>query len=217
MDSSTPYQGTRSVCRDRKNHQQYNSVHLDPRYSDLTTVCEDDKYAVHKCTVRPRSAFFAKNIRATSIKGMTEHLYHLDYKVPLHCLETDVLTRLDNYTSDTDTDTTQTPSEPVEDPANRVDLILVHILMYTPTGRILIEGMKEPSKDDQGLRDMVIKIPMDNSKELKTAQVAPSAFPESLVRSTPQYASDSAVVIIERTVSNWQSYEMCRTDWNEDY
>ncbi|KAJ5514980.1 hypothetical protein N7463_004532 [Penicillium fimorum] len=221
------------------------SIHLDPRYSDLTIACGDDKYAVHKCIVCPRSAFFAKNMRQWAesstnrvtlqekpipAKGMTEYLYHPDYKAQLHRSETDVLTGLDKPESDTDT--TETPSEPAEDLATTVDPLSVHLLMYPLADRMLIKGLKVLSKEkveqelgrrlnskifphaitqiynptpenDRGMRDMTIRMTMDNPKEPRTAQVAPSAFPERLVRSTPQVASDLAVAMIERTVSDW--------------
>lgn len=35
-------------------------MRLDPKYSDLTILCSDEVYAVHKCIVCTRSDFFAK-------------------------------------------------------------------------------------------------------------------------------------------------------------
>ncbi|KAJ5385445.1 hypothetical protein N7517_003356 [Penicillium concentricum] len=265
-----------------ENHQRHSSVHLDPKYSDLTIVCGDEEYTVHKCIVCPRSAFFAKvcdsglqvrhqgnetihrwrtsanSTKESStnrikpqeesilVKGMIEYFYHLDYEVQPHSPETDIFIGLDKPTSDTDTDTTEAPSESAEDPVTTVDPLSVPILMYSLADRVFTEGLKVLSKEklgqelgrrlnskifphaiaqiynstpanDRGLRDMAIKLTMDNIKELRAAQVAPSTFPDSLVRSTPQFASDLAVAMMEKMVADWQHRGVRGTNSNSAY
>ncbi|KAJ5162729.1 uncharacterized protein N7500_004559 [Penicillium coprophilum] len=80
---------------------------------------------------------------------MVEYLYQLDYEVRPHCPETDASIGLDDWTLDTDTemDSTEAPSELTGGLVTTVDTISVHILMYSLTDRMFIEGLKVLSKE----------------------------------------------------------------------
>ncbi|KAJ5435461.1 hypothetical protein N7445_006346 [Penicillium cf. griseofulvum] len=255
--------GKKKSSSNRRRHQRYNSMHHNPRYSDLTIVCGGNEYHVRKYIVCPRSDFFAKvcdnGFQESStnrvarqkepvlVRGMIEYLYYLDHKVPPR--ETDVFISLDNMASDTDTGGMGIHSEPPEDTVTTLDPISVHILMYSPADRMLTEGLKllpkgkveqelgqrlipgifthamtqiynSTHESERGLRDMVIRATMDNFKELRTAivpRVFPPVFPDSLVISIPQFSSDLAVAMVEKTVSDWERHGQCTTDWRSPY
>jgi hypothetical protein len=89
--------------------------------------------------------------------------------------------------------------------------------------RAIIQIYKSTPEIDRGLRDVAIRATMNNLKELRTTTVAHGGemalpvFPDSLVKSTPQFASDLAVAMMEKTVSDWGCYGLCMTNWRSQY
>ncbi|CRL24977.1 BTB/POZ fold [Penicillium camemberti] len=79
---------------------------------------------------------------------------------------------------------------------------------------------------DRGLRDLVVGITMDNLVSLRTGskkmdpteagtgeESGPAAFPDSLVSSVPQFSSDLAVAMMNRTVADWNRHGICKPNW----
>ncbi|OQE23475.1 hypothetical protein PENFLA_c011G02736 [Penicillium flavigenum] len=225
------------------------SIHLDPKYSDLTIVCGDKEYAVHKCIVCPRSDFFAKACdggfeesvtnrvvleeKPDIIERMIEYLYTLDYQLEVHSPETELSGNPDGENAE---DSLEELGNTDEEAATACNTLLLHILVYSLADRLLIHGLKALSKDklkkelarvrldsstfphivsgiysstpqsDRGLRDLAVKMAMDNLVALRTAagtgeEPGPMAFPDSLAKSTPQFSSDLVVEMMNRTVA----------------
>lgn len=135
---------------------------------------------------------------------------------------------------------------PVEDSPTIFDPLSFHILMYSLADRMFIRGLKTLSKakverellrrldsnsfpraiieiynstpaSDRGLRDMAVKLTLDHLAELRNGEeTAHSAFPDSLVKSVPQFSFDLLVAMMDRTVSDWNEYGLCKKNWSHD-
>ncbi|KAJ5208012.1 hypothetical protein N7449_002391, partial [Penicillium cf. viridicatum] len=80
--------------------------------------------------------------------------------------------------------------------------------------------------NDRGLRDMAVIITIDNLVSPRTGakktnsteagigeESGPAAFPHSLVSSVPQFSSDLAVAMMNRTVTDWNRHGICMPNW----
>ncbi|KAJ5774850.1 hypothetical protein N7457_009746 [Penicillium paradoxum] len=145
--------------------------------------------------------------------------------------------------SDPEPEVEPVPEAQPEDCASQFDSLLFHISMYSLADRRLINGLKLLSKEkvelelsqrlnseifpiaiseiynstpekDRGLRDLAVKMTMDNLVELRTqanagypthysSRTVPVAFPDSLVQSVPQFSSDLVLAMMDKTVSDW--------------
>ncbi|CAG8893511.1 unnamed protein product [Penicillium egyptiacum] len=81
-------------------------------------------------------------------------------------------------------------------------------------------------ESDRGLRDLIVNVTMDNLVILRTGaktmdstvagngeESGPVAFPDSLARSVPQFSSDLAVEMMNRTVADWNRHGTCKPNW----
>lgn len=79
---------------------------------------------------------------------------------------------------------------------------------------------------DRAPRDLVVRITMDNLISLRTGakkmdsteagtgeESGPAAFPDSLVSCVPQFSSDLAVAMMNRTVTDWNRNGICKPNW----
>lgn len=147
------------------------------------------------------------------------------------------------------------PPNMPEDAGTACGILSFHILMYSLADRMFIHGLKALSKEKvekelaqrleartfphaiyeiysstpasyRGLRDLVVRITMDNLVSLRTGvkrrklteagtveEPGPAAFPDSLVSSVPQFSSDLAVAMMNRTVTDWNRYGICKPNW----
>lgn len=124
------------------------------------------------------------------------------------------------------------------------DPLSFHILMYSLADRMLIEGLKDLSRCkverelhqrldaasfsgavleiytttpavDRGLRDVAVKLTMEHLTELRTGRKdAVAALQNCLLESVPQFCHDLLVAILDKTVSEWNQYGRCKTNWS---
>ncbi|OQE71308.1 hypothetical protein PENNAL_c0107G00057 [Penicillium nalgiovense] len=148
-----------------------------------------------------------------------------------------------NAESGADEDSLGRPVEPVEDSIAEIDPLSFHILMYSLADRMFIAGLKALSKakverellrrldantfqsaiveiynstpaSDRGLRDLAVQITLNHLTELRTSKErADFAFPNSLARSVPQFASDLLVAMMDNIVFDWTQHGVCRRNW----
>lgn len=186
------------------------------------------------------------------VKGMIDYLYTLDYQVKPHPPETGISRQSDGERSQY---SPKKPNGTDEDAATACNILSAHILMYSLADRMFIHGLKALSKDkvkkelarrldsitfphaifeiysttpasDRGLRDLVVKMTMDNLVSLRSGaktmdpaeektgeESEPVPLPDSLVKSVPQFSSDLAVAMMDRTVTDWNCHGMCKPNW----
>ncbi|KAJ5821251.1 uncharacterized protein N7525_010535 [Penicillium rubens] len=181
------------------------SIHLDPKYSDLTIVCGDKEYAVHKCIVCPRSKFFAKACdsgfeesvtnrvvleeKPDLIERMIEYLYTLDYHLKVHPPETELSGHPDGENAE---DSLEELGDTDEEAATACNTLSLHILMYSFADRLLIHGLKALSKD---------KV----EKELALVRLDSSTFPHiisGIYSSTPESDRGLRDLALQMTMDN---------------
>ncbi|KAJ6191082.1 hypothetical protein N7519_001103 [Penicillium mononematosum] len=148
------------------------SIHLDHKYSDLTIVCGDKEYAVHKCIVCPRSDFFAKACDGGFEESVTNRVV-LEEKP-------DLIERMIDFLGTQDGENPEDRLEELDDideeAATACNTLSLHILMYSLARRLLIHGLKALSKDKF-------------EKELARVRLDSSTFPHiisGIYGSTPE-------------------------------
>ncbi|KGO76758.1 Uncharacterized protein PITC_091120 [Penicillium italicum] len=189
----------------------------------------------------------------TLVKQMIEYLYTLDYHVEIHSPETDPSRQSDGEAAQ---DSLEKLDGIDEEAATACNTLSVHISMYSLADRMCIHGLKALSKEklekeltrrqldsstfphavheiykstpanDQALRNMVVKITMENLVRLRTGvkkmdlteggtgeEPGPVAFPDSLVKSVPQFSADLAVAMMDKTVTDWNRHGVCKPNW----
>ncbi|KGO38935.1 Uncharacterized protein PEX1_049590 [Penicillium expansum] len=189
----------------------------------------------------------------TLVKQMVEYLYTLDYHVEVLSQQTDPSPQSNGEAGE---DNPEQLDGIDEEAATACNTLSVHISMYSLADRMCIHGLKALSKEklekeltrrqldsstfphatheiyksttasDQGLRDLIVKITMDNLVCLRTGskttdpteaetgvESGPVAFTDSLVKSVPQFSSDLAVAMMDRTVADWNRHGMCKPNW----
>ncbi|KAI1119089.1 BTB/POZ protein [Nemania sp. NC0429] len=128
-------------------------LHSDGDYSDLTIVCKEKHYQVHKCIICPRSGFFAAACRGDfkearegkislpeddpkAVELMIQFFYHLDYKInAVGTASGDKkLTPLDKETD---------PLPPCQSSDVKVDsTLMIHAKVYALAQKYLIDDLK---------------------------------------------------------------------------
>ncbi|CAG8370860.1 unnamed protein product, partial [Penicillium salamii] len=137
-------------------------MRIDPKYSDLTILCLDEVYAVHKCIVCTRSDFFAKACdggfqeastdeiilqeEPALVREMIEYFYTLDYLAPSTNVSEDVsaneVVPCQQLEGREDQGNASQPDDAARNPSAAFDSLSFHILMYSLADRMFIEGLK---------------------------------------------------------------------------
>jgi hypothetical protein len=172
------------------------------------------------------------------IKKMLEYLYTLDYQVDDICVEKGS----EDAGADPNGDGDDGADGPIAGVFS--DPLIFHIAIYALADRLHIQGLKNRSKEyvetelshrldeesfplaiteiytstpehDRGLRDIVIKVTLDNLVAFRKGDGRrPPILQDGHLKQLPQFSYDLAIAMMDKCVSHWSRVGFCYENWS---